>query len=129
MIFDDLVREWKERGRPPPRDPASARAERWWTWYDRARALAHALYADQGWQVLVEGPISPEHGVPGVALIEAGIAREVDGDEPSIAGAQAGIEQALTEILTTLTDAVRRLPAPLRPTWSGPIPLPPEDHQ
>lgn len=126
-IYDDLAHEWAERGRPPPVDPETLRAERWWLWHDRTRAMVHAFYADRGWEVLVEGPVSAELTVAGVAMIEAGVAREVDGDEPSVLGAQVGIETALSEIRSTLTAAFRRLPAPLRPVWSGPIPLPQEE--
>lgn len=129
MIYDDVAREFEEeRGRPPPVDSVTARAERWWLWHDRARAMVHALYADRGWEVLVEGPVSPETPCSGAAMIEAGVAGEVDGDQASIDGAQSGIERAVTEILTTLTDALRTLPRPLQPVWSGSIPLPPEDH-
>jgi hypothetical protein len=130
VIFDDLAHEWEERhDRPPPADPTTLRAERWWLWFDRARAMAHAFYADRGWHALVEGPVSAELPISGAAMIEEGVAREVKGDDPSVDGAQAGIEQALSEIRSTLTAALRQLPAPLRPVWSGPIPLPPEDHQ
>lgn len=128
-IYDDLAAEWwDEHKRPPPYDAVTAQAERWWLWHGRARAMTHALYADRGWHALMEGPVSPETPVSGVSMIEAGVVGEVEGDEPSVAGAQAGIEAAVTEIRRTLTDALRRLPAPLRPLWSGPIPLPPEDH-
>lgn len=129
MIFDDLLREYEERNRPPP-DPQSATvkaAARWWLWHDRARAMTHTLYADHGWQVLTEGPVDALLPIPGVAMIEAGVAREVGGDEASVEGAKAGIAAALTEIRSTLTDALRTLPRPLQPLWSGSIPLPPED--
>jgi hypothetical protein len=126
-FYEEVAREWEEGGRHPPFDPPTMRAERWWLWHDRARAMTHALYADRGWDVLVSGPVSAETPIPGVAMIEGGIAREVDGDEPSILGAQEGIEAALTEISSTLADALSRLPAPLRPVWSGPIPLPPKE--
>jgi hypothetical protein len=127
-IYDDLAEEWRrDRGRPPPYDAETARSERWWLWHDRARAMTHALYADRGWDVLVDGPLSPELPMAGVAMIEAGVAGEVKGDEPSLDGALSGIERALTEIASTLTAALRTLPRPLQPVWSGPIPLPPED--
>lgn len=121
-IYDDVAHDWRqEHSRPPPHEPAMVRAERWWRWHDRARAMTHALYADRGWDALVEGPAC------GVAMIEKGIAREVDGDEPSLRGAQHGIETALTDISTTLADALGRLPAPLRPLVVGTIPFPPKD--
>lgn len=127
-VYDELAREWwEEHKRPPPHDAATAQSERWWLWHDRARAMTHAVYAEHGWRVLVEGPLSAELPISGVAMIEAGIAGEVRGDEPSLGGAWTGIEAALTEIRSTLSDALRRLPAPLRPVWSGPIPLPPEE--
>lgn len=127
MIFDELVQEWENLGRPLPAELRTVRAERWWLWHDRARAMAHALYADQGWSVLIDGPVSADLPISGVAMIEAGVVREVSGDTDAVHGAQAGIAQAMTDLSTTLTAAVRTLPRPLQPIWSGPIPLPPEE--
>jgi hypothetical protein len=126
VIFDDLAREWEERDEPLP-ETRAIKIERYLLWFDRSRAMTHALYADRGWQVLVEGPVSEQWTDCGAAMIEEGVAREVGGDLVALEGAQAGIGQAVSEIRSTLTATLRRLPAPLRPLWSGPIPLPPED--
>lgn len=123
-----MVEEWwVHRNRPPPDMPA-ADAERWWSWHDQARAMTHALYADQGWEVLVEGPVSPDVPVSGAAMIEAGVAAECPGDEAATEGAIAGITRALTDIRTTLAAAYRSLPRPApSPVISGPLPIPPEE--
>lgn len=126
MIFDELRREWDDGHRRLDTDAPQLAAERWWLWHDRARALTHALYADHGWQALTDGPTG-DTDLPGIAVIEGFTAHEAPGDEQALAGAQAGIAAALTDIRTTLTHAFATLPRPLQPVWSGPIPLPPED--
>jgi hypothetical protein len=124
MIFDEVLADWQHddpNRRLPPLP--TIEAEHYWTWHDRARAMAHLIYAERGWEALTLGPLDGRWQA-GVEIVEEAVAREVNGERTAVNGCIAGLTKALAELDATQRAAGRISRVPSTPAITGPIPLP-----